>query len=142
MDTDMNQPNRRRHRSRDTGEALGLQIAHVMEILGFDAIVLADDLGFPVVQAGDPQLADLLAQSAMWTDRHGPPLDTFVFGQVRQRYPDYEAHDVVSEVLDLPGMPSFCRLTAAGHSSASCVGVQHAADGIRRIWASAQATPA
>jgi hypothetical protein len=137
MDTEPREQNNRRiRRSSDRGEALSLQIAHVMEILGFDAIVLADDLGFPVVQAGDPRLADLLAQSAMWTDRYGPPVDTFVYGQVKERYPCYELRDVVSEVLDLPGMPSFCRLTAVGHSAARCVGVRHAADGIRRIWAS------
>jgi len=129
------QAERRLRRSTDRDEALGLQIAHVMDILGYDAIVLADDLGFPVAQAGDPELADLLAQSAMWTDRHGPAVDGFVYNQVKQRYPDYEQHDVVSAVLDLPGMPSFCRVTAAGHSTVRSVGVQHAVDGIRRIWA-------
>jgi|GEM_PF-4081930 len=66
---------RRRNRSSLHREAVGHQLNHVAETLQLDAIVLADDLGRPLAHAGDPQLASMLAELALWSAPAADELD-------------------------------------------------------------------
>jgi hypothetical protein len=108
------------------------QLLQVAEGLSLDAIVLADDLGRVLAQAGNPQLSNLLADSAMWSTQG---MDEFTVEQVQDRYPDIARDDLVSEIVKVPGADG-TRLIAAGKSFALRVGVEHAISGIRRICTS------
>ena len=124
---------RRQRRSAYVPHAVMFQLQHVLEVLELEAIVLADDLGLPVAKAGNEDLAELLADSAMWTDRHGPMIDTATREELQRRYPRFRDYEVASRVIDLPGPSSFFRLTAIGRSCVRYTGLEHAERGIRRI---------
>lgn len=122
-------PCRRQRRAEPGPEAVRFQLQQVAEGLSLDAIVLADDLGRVLAQAGNPQLSHLLADAAMWSMQG---VDDFTIERVQHRYPDIEPGDLVAESVAVPGADG-TRLIAAGKSFALRVGVEHAIEGIRRI---------
>lgn len=133
---------RRQRRSAYVPHAVRFQLQHILEVLDLEAIVLADDLGFPIARAGNAELAELLAGAAMWTDRHGPTVDDTTEDELRRRFPRFRDYEIASRVIDLPGPSSFFRLTAIGHSCARHTGLEHAERGIRRILDQAARTAA
>lgn len=123
---------RRRNRSSLHREAVGHQLNHVAETLQLDAIVLADDLGRPLAHAGDPQLASMLAELALWSAPAADELDEATLTRIRALYPDLENRHVVAKRIALTGARG-TRVIAAGRSFARGIGVDQAVNGIRRI---------
>lgn len=128
---------RRARRSNVAGEAIGMQLQYLVELLNLDAILLADDLGLPISYAGNPQLADLLGQNVMWTTPRGPGIDPLSMSEIEMGFPHLVKEEIISHDLALPGMDSACRVIAAGKSLACGEAVQHAASSIQRIWLTA-----
>ncbi|MBH22965.1 MAG: hypothetical protein CMH57_00630 [Myxococcales bacterium] len=138
LDTTAHPERRAQTRSQIAPEAMQLQLERVARVLDLEAIVLADDLGYPVVKAGDPDLADVLASAAMWSShrrRAGCNVDPLIFEQLKALAPHLTEQDVVSCPLDLPGLGSATRLLAIGTSPARMVGLLYAASGLDRIAA-------
>ncbi len=125
-------PCRRQRRAEPGPAAVRYQLQQVAEGLSLDAIVLADDLGRVLAQAGNPRLSHLLADAAMWAMQG---VDDFTIERVQHNYPDIEPNDLVAESVAVPGADG-TRLIAAGKSFALRVGVEHAIAGIRRICTS------
>lgn len=123
---------RRRNRSSLHREAVAHQLSHVAATLGLDAIVLADDLGRPLAHAGDPQLASLMAELALWSEPGADALDESTLARIGALYPDLEHRHVVARRIALTGACG-ARVIAAGKSFARGIGVDQAVSGIRRI---------
>jgi len=136
LDTTVHFERRSQTRSQIAPEAMKRQLERVVAVLDLDAIVLADELGFPIVKAGDPELAGVLASAAMWSShrrRAGCNIDPLVFEQLQEIAPHLTEQDVVSCPLALPGLASATRLLAIGTSPARMVGLLYAASGLDRI---------
>ena len=127
------QPCRRRRRGRTAQEALTYQLLHVAEVLGLDAIVIADELGMPVAQAGDPEVSNILANSAMWAQFTNDDIDDISFEALSGQMPEVQKFHVVSIPINLPHVEGTSRLLLVGHSDGRSAGAEHAARGIGRI---------
>ena len=123
---------RRTRRSGERNEAMLLQLEHVREVLGFDALVVADDLGFPIVSAGDARLCLALADSAMWHDASGGAVDELTLETLQEVREDIIAADVHFERLEFPD--AVLTFLGVGRSMASFAGFEHAAVGLSRIY--------
>ncbi|MEL6177488.1 MAG: hypothetical protein AAFS10_00975 [Myxococcota bacterium] len=120
------------NRSNLAPEAMRLQLERVADVLELDVIVLADELGYPIAQAGDSELAKALANAAMWSPGSND-VDPLVWRHVTQLAPHLEPSNVVSCTLRLAGMTTDCQLLAIGRSKARTVGLLYAASGLDRI---------
>ncbi len=121
---------RRSQRSPDARAALQLQLEHVARIVEFDAVVLADDLGRPIVAAGDPEMSSWLADAAMWCDMYGASGDPLLRERVEALDGDERAmYTAQCEV----GGNGLLHLLALGRSAVGDIALLHAARGIERI---------
>jgi hypothetical protein len=133
LDTRPQWQDRRAARSEDRGVAMQMQLDYVRDALELDAMVLADDLGMPVVASGDRQLAERLAEAALWTGPDDEALDPMTLEQIRSDYPWVRDNAVAWQFVDVPGVSGLCRLVATGSSTVRFVGIQHASAGLQRI---------
>ena len=124
---------RRKRRSVNAKEAIAHQLDYVVKALELDAMVLADELGFPIAWAGDPDLAALLADAAMWTGPQERTLDAMTLEHIQTRFPHVQTHEIFFKSVRVPGQQDECKLIATGRSAVRGVGVEHASDGIKRI---------
>ena len=145
---------RRQRRSESADEAIEYQLLHLAEALKLNAIVLADDLGYPIAYAGDSRLADLLGQSSMWTapsaqdqvvdeplwfwPKDEPAIDPMVLDQIKARYPEAREWEVATGDVELPGVEYQCRVVAIGKQTDNGKVIGQAARGIQRIWLTAE----
>jgi len=111
-----------------------LQLQHVRDIVGFDALVVADELGFPIVETGDPQLVSVLADSAMWHDFSDYGVDPFTMDALRDQRPELGVADVFVQRLRVQETGREIRFMGVGRSVASFAGFEHAAKGLERIF--------
>lgn len=123
---------RREQRSADARAALQFQLEHVARVVEFDAVVLADDLGRPIVSAGDPEVSTWLADAAMWADVYGTQGDPVL----RERVEALEGEERAMYAAQCRvGGDGLLRLLALGRSVVGDIALLHAARGIERICA-------
>ena len=133
LDTRPQWQDRRAERSEDRDHAMQLQLDYVRETLDLDAMVLADDLGLPVISSGDAGLAALLAEAALWAGPNDETLDPMTLDEIRRAYPDVRDNAVAWQFVSVPGLDGLCRVVASGSSTVRFVGIQHASAGLQRI---------
>ena len=126
---------RRLRRSESRHEAIGHHLCSVREEYELDAIVVADDMGRPLVQVGDAKLSQLLADSVMWST---DGVDAWTLHEIRNCYPDLDEQSIVSRGVAVPGATGV-RVVGAGRSRSRHQALDHAAAGVDRICGSANA---
>lgn len=120
---------RRQRRALTAPMAVGYQLLHLMEELGLRAIVVADDLGRPLVQAGDRAITSILADTAMWSAYATHGVDALMVRRLRTWYPDILPTHVAAMPLGIAG----ATVLAVGTHATSRDAVDRAREGIARI---------
>ena len=127
-------PCRRRRRHASARLAVRYQIQHVAEHNDLTAIVLADELGRVLEQAGDPELSLVLAASALWAEfADSASVDDFTLATLCWRWPDLSAaaitemdvpnvHGAQVIAAEVPGVPIHVVKSAAGGIGRICAG--------------------
>ena len=113
--------------------AVGYQLLHLLRELPVGAIVVADDFGHPLAHAGDPELATILAESAMWSpfvEEKGDCVDELTLRRIQSRYPEVEGRHVASRPIETDDARG-ARVIAVGDEAVAAV--DRAIAGIARI---------
>jgi|GEM_PF-4446144 len=124
---------RRQRRATTAPMAVGYQLLHLTRELPVGAIVVADDFGHPLAHAGDPELATILAESAMWSPfvaDSGDAVDDLTLRRIQARYPEVEGRHVASLEIETPDARG-ARVLAIGDEAINAV--KRAVAGIARI---------
>ncbi len=128
---------RRKIRSTHRDLAVEMQIAHVADVLGLDALVLANEFGQPLAGVGSPDVTEVLASLGMWAEFNDGDIDELTFELLSHRSPDFREEHVTTQEIKLPMGGETLHLIALGRSICASIGLAHAAQGITRIHASA-----
>jgi hypothetical protein len=120
---------RRRRRADSAPVAVGHQLLHLQRERDLRAIVLADDVGVPLAQAGDASLSALLAESAMWSDFACSSVDPMTLERIQQRYPDIDSSHVAATPIGGAGV----QILAIGAGDYASQAGRRAHAGISRI---------
>ena len=124
---------RRARRAEVPRQAMRYQLLQIVEELGLEAMVLADDLGRLLVQAGDPALGQVLAESAMWFEfAEGGEADELTVRRLQQLRPELQQRHVVARPVAVE-VGGAAHVIGVGASELRVGGVERAARGIARI---------
>lgn len=126
---------RRQRRSADPSEALALQLEYVKQRLGLSALVLCDDLGEIVACSGETDSVEELALQTPWLFATPEWEFQSALAFLWQSFPNLRRHNIALTSVQVPGNqtgPLF--LAGVGDSSYLDAWVEHAAEGVKRIF--------
>ena len=124
---------RRKRRSEDPVEAVDLQLEAAARDLQLEALVLADDVGRPLAQAGERSVTDVLASLAMWAEFNGGRVDELTLATLRTYDPTVDPGHVATHEVSVGGGAERLRLVALGRSLVRSMQLSRAASGVARI---------
>lgn len=124
---------RREKRSKETKEAIRLQLKHVREQYGFDFLAVGDSYGYYITGSSDPELEEMLASFApKIAEASGERREELESNLLEEILPDAESAYVDIRQFPVRGMDMFVCVVSPRKDGVEAA-LDHTIEGIQRI---------